>query len=61
MNYSYESPKNKYPQYTRKDFELLTYAQTWSRHRNYLLENEPHKAQEILEAFKRNPMYRHER
>lgn len=55
----YKPPKNKYSQYRKSDFDLLTYAQTWGSQRDYLLKYDMRQAKLILDKFSENPMKTH--
>lgn len=52
-NVVYQPPKNIYHQYTRKDFDCLLYAETWSKMGNLLMEIDPQRAMEVLHGMQR--------
>lgn len=56
----YQPPKNKYPQYTRSDFDILNYTHAWANHRDFLMNYDGGKTgREFLAKFAENPMYKH--
>ncbi len=55
-NVVYMPAKNKYPQYRRSDFDILTYSSVWANHNEFIFNNDKKLFYEIMSKLTENPM-----